>query len=585
MSHPDYLNPSLTPEQRVKDLLPRMTLEEKAGMLFQPVTRLPEEGYNDEEARADARAAVQDKLLNHLHVLNGTKAAEIAEWTNELQGLATDTRLGIPITFSTDPRSGFRSTPFTGQSTDELSRWPEHTGLAAIGDEDLAYQYGDTLRQEQIAMGIRVYLGPMADLYSEPRWSRGFGTFGEDVDIVSRLTAAFIRGLRGSDTLGSQSVAAVVKHFPGAGPQLRGDDAHDKRFPEQVYPGGQQQLHLRPFEAAFKAGVTQVMPYYGMPVGTDWQERGFAFNEPVIRDLLRGKYGFDGIVVSDWFLLEPTIHGGLTFGPNGYGLEELTPTERLAIGMGAGVDQFGGDSCTWRVVQAVRDGQLEEGLVDRSVARLLQEKFKLGLFENRYVDVENAREVGTNREFKARGIDAQAASLTLLKTDDTLPLRAGTRVYSEGIDWSTVEHDFEIVATPAHAEVNLVRLDAPWQPDPDNALGDFFHRGQLDFPQDTLKRIAELAAQAPTVAAVYLERPAVVKELLPHLAGLVGEFGANDQVLVDALRGRTAFTGKLPFDLPNSMAAIENSREDVPFDTQSPCFGHGHGITLTPATV
>ncbi|MDQ0820092.1 beta-glucosidase [Arthrobacter sp. V4I6] len=585
MSQPDYLNPSLTAEQRVNDLLPRMMLEEKAGLLFQPVTRLPEEGYSDEEARADARASVQDKLLNHLHVLNGTKAAEIAEWTNELQGLAADTRLGIPITFSTDPRSGFRSTPFTGQSTDELSRWPEHTGLAAIGDTDLAYQYGDTLRQEQLAMGIRVYLGPMADLYSEPRWSRGFGTFGEDVDMVSRLTAAFIRGLRGSNTLGPESVAAVVKHFPGAGPQLRGDDAHDKRFPEQVYPGGQQQLHLRPFEAAFEAGVTQIMPYYGMPVGTDWQERGFAFNEPVIRDLLRGKYRFEGIVLSDWFLLEPTIHAGLTFGPNGYGLEDLTPTERLVIGIGAGVDQFGGDSCTWRVLQAVRDGQLDETQVNRSVARLLREKFTLGLFENRYVDVEHAHEIGTNPEFRARGNYAQAASLTLLKNGDTMPLRAGTRVYSEGIDWSTVEHDLEIVGTPAHAEVNLVRLDAPWQPDPDNALGDFFHRGQLDFPQDTVKHIAELAAQAPTIAAIYLERPAVVTELLPHLAGLIGEFGASDQVLADALRGRTPFTGKLPFDLPSSMTAIEISREDVPFDTENPSFSHGHGITVTPATL
>jgi beta-glucosidase len=585
MTAPAYLNSALTAAQRVNDLLPRMTLEEKAGMLFQPVTRLPEEGYSNEEARADARASVQDKLLNHLHVLNGTKAAEIAQWTNELQGLAAETRLGIPITFSTDPRSGFRSTPFTGQSTDELSRWPEHTGLAAIGDADLAYQYGDTLRQEQIAMGIRVYLGPMADLYTEPRWSRGFGTFGEDVDVVSRLTAAFIRGLRGSDTLGPESVAAVVKHFPGAGPQLRGDDAHDKRFPEQVYPGGQQQLHLRPFEAAFEAGVTQIMPYYGMPVGTNWQERGFAFNEPVIRDLLRGKYCFEGIVVSDWFLLEATIHGGLSFGPNGYGLDDLTPTERLVIGMGAGVDQFGGDSCTWRVLQAVRDGQLDETRVDLSVARLLHEKFKLGLFDKRYVDVEHAEEVGTKREFRALGTSAQAASLTLLKNDNTLPLRAGTRVYSEGINWSSVEHDFEIVGTPAHAEVNLVRLDAPWQPDPDNALGDFFHRGQLDFPQDTVEHIAELAAHAPTVAAIYLERPAVVSELLPHLNGLIGEFGVSDQVLANALRGRTPFTGKLPFDLPNSMTAIENSREDVPFDTESPCFRSGHGITVTPAVL
>ncbi|NKF31152.1 glycoside hydrolase family 3 protein, partial [Pseudomonas sp. BGM005] len=162
------------------------------------------------------------------------------------QEIAESTRLGIPVTLSTDPRHGFRSNLFTGQALDSLSRWPDYPGIAAIGSEAAARDFGDVMRQELLAMGVRVFLGPMADIFSEPRWSRGSGTFGEDPERVADLTAAFIEGLRGAEALGPRSVSAVVKHFPGGGPQLKGDDAHDPRYPEQVYPGGQQELHLRP---------------------------------------------------------------------------------------------------------------------------------------------------------------------------------------------------------------------------------------------------------------------------------------------------------------------------------------------------
>ncbi|WP_223693580.1 glycoside hydrolase family 3 protein [Leifsonia poae] len=578
MSTPAYLNPALSADERVDDLLPRMTIEEKAGLLFHPATSLAEPGYSADQALADAQRDISDKLISHFNVFNGADAAEIADWTNQLQQLAAETRLGIPVTISSDPRNGFRSTPFTGHTLDSLSRWPEHTGLAAIGDVDLVREYGDTIRREFLAMGIRVYLGPMADLYTEPRWSRGFGTFGEDVDLVSSLTAAFIEGLRSTADLGSESVAAVVKHFPGGGPQLDGFDAHDKRHREQVYPGGQQKLHLRPFEAAFAAGVSQVMPYYGMPVGTEWEERGFAFNAPVIRDLLRGHYAFNGIVVSDWNLLESADVAGIVFGPNGYGLEDLSPTERLEVGLTVGVDQFGGDNCPERVVELVRSGRVSEERIDQSVRRILREKFVLGLFEDRYADIEAARAVGADASLRALGTEAQAKSLTLLADADVLPVRPGARVFAEGIDWATVEHELTVVTTPEEADLNIVRLDAPWQPDPESALGDWFHGGRIDFSEDIVAHLGELAKHAPTIGVIYLERPAVLTELLPSLSALVVEFGASDQVVIDALQGATPFTGRLPFDLPSSMAAIEQSREDVPFDTAAPAFTHGAGI-------
>ena len=583
-----YLDPALTAEERTEDLIGRMTLAEKAGLLFQPAINIPGRITTSEAALADAGRKIADKLISHIHVMDGDDAAEIAKWLNRLQRMAAETRLGIPISFSTDPRSGFHSSPFTGKTADAVSRWPEHTGLGATRDVELVRRYADVIRREMLATGIRVYLGPMADIFSEPRWSRGFGTFGEDPELVSEMVTAFIEGLRGGLELGADSVAAVVKHFPGGGPQLRGMDAHDKRFREQVYPGGRQALHLRPFEAAFDAGVTQVMPYYGMPVGTDWQERGFAFNEPVITGLLRERYGFDGVVCTDWYLLESTTVENISFGPNGYGLEHLTPTERLKAALDAGVDQFGGDDCTERVVELVSAGELSEERLDVSVRRILLEKFRLGLFERRYVDVEQARVVCGDPQQHALGERTQAASLTLLKNDGLLPLAPGTRVYGEGIEKEFLAAPLVRVDSPAEADVIVVRLAAPYETDPDSALGDWFHAGRLDYPVEVIDRVRELSAHAPTVVAIYLERPAVLADLEPVAAALVGEYGASDAVLIGALQGATDFTGSLPFDLPRSMAAVEDSREDVPFDTTDPLYPYGHGLTLgaerTPET-
>lgn len=584
MGSPDYLNPDLPIERRVADLLPRMTLAEKAGQLFHPPTAIPGPDFAWGPA---AEQAISRQYLSHFNVANGVAASDVANWTNTLQAIAADTRLGIPVTLSSDPRSGIRSSsPFTGVAQTALSRWPEHPGIAATHDPDLVRAYGDTVRREFTAMGIRVYLGPMADLSTDPRWSRTYGTFGEDPELVAEMVVAFIEGLRGGQSLGPTSVAAMVKHFPGAGPQLDGWDAHDPRHKEQVYPGGMQELHLRPFQAAFRAGVTQVMPYYGMPVGTDWEERGFAFNAPVIRDLLRGRFAFDGIVCTDWHLLEATVIAGMPFGPNGYGagVEDVSPSDRLAIGVDVGVDQFGGDDCVDRVLELVERGRISEDRIDASVRRTLREKFRLGLFEHRYVDADRADEIVADPAAHARGVAAQAAALTLLQDHDVLPLASTTAVYAEGMDASEVERVFLRVDTPADADVAILRLDAPWESDPDSPMGDEFHSGSLVFAAETVERVRAVADQVPTIVVVYLDRPAILCEMATYARVLLADFGASDRVILDAVRGRTTIAGQLPFDLPRSMAAVEQSREDVPFDTRDPLFHHRFGMEMPAST-
>lgn len=571
----DYLDPSVPISRRVEDLLSRMTVAEKAGLMFHPSTEPGGGAMTDAEALAAAELNVVDRGISHFNVLGGENSGAVAAWHNTLQELAGSTRLGIPITLSSDPRHGFRSNPFTGQSLHSLSRWPETTGIAAIPGTEAARLYGDVIRQEFLAMGIRVYLGPMADIFSEPRWSRGFGTFGEDPDRVAELTVAFIEGLRGGPRIGPDSVAAVVKHFPGGGPQLKGDDAHDPRYPEQVYPGGMQELHIRPFERAFAAGATQVMTYYGKPVGTDWDEVGFAFNAPVVRDILRRRLGFNGIVVTDWNLLESEQFLDLEFGPNGWGLEHLTPLERARIAIEVGVDQFGGDRNPALVEELVESGVITRDRIDQSVRRILKEKFQLGVFENRHVDVDHARELCGSPVFFDKGVDAQRASLVLL-SDEAGPLRADARVYVEGLADTS---GLEIVDDPAEAEAIIVRLEAPFEIGRGSVVADYFHGGTLAFPQETIDHLTSLAARAPLYVTVFLERPAIVGPIVDLGATVIGEFGASDQVILEALTGKHSIPGVLPFDIPSSMQAVENSREDVPFDTDTPRFHAGYSQT------
>ncbi|PRB41076.1 hypothetical protein CQ020_14335 [Arthrobacter sp. MYb23] len=570
----DYLDPTLPIERRIEDLLARMTVAEKAGLMFHPTTEPGGDSLSDADALREAQLNVVERGISHFNVLGGGDSAGVANWHNTLQELAASTRLGIPITLSSDPRHGFRSNPFTGQSLESLSRWPETTGIAAIAGTDTAREYAEIIRQEFLAMGIRVYLGPMADIFTEPRWSRGFGTFGEDPARVAELTVAFIEGLRGSRTLGPQSVAAVVKHFPGGGPQLRGDDAHDSRYPEQVYPGGMQELHIEPFEKAFAAGATQVMTYYGKPVGTAWDEVGFAFNAPVVRDILRKRLHFDGIVVTDWNLLESEQMGDLTFGPNGWGLEHLTPVERARIAIDVGVDQFGGDRNPALIEELVDSGAVTEERINQSIRRLLREKFQLGLFENRHVEIDGARTTCGSLSFSEKGTAAQSASLVLL-SDEAGVLPTGSTVYVEGIQDSS-----GLTTTPnvGEAEAIIVRLEAPFEPGRGSVVAEYFHGGTLAFPQATLDRLRNYATQAPLYVSVFLERPAILGPLVELGATVLGEFGASDRVVVNAFEGRTPLSGTLPFDIPSSMEAVQKSREDVPFDTEEPLFRTGFGM-------
>jgi beta-glucosidase len=585
-----YKDPRLPADKRVEDLLARMTIEEKAGLLFHTVitpgprgsvTEAPPHGY-DREPSAEHR--VRRQLISHFNVqAELTDVHAWVSWHNRLQRLAARTRLGIPVTLSTDPRHAFSANPNASLRPGGFSQWPEPVGLAAIGDPAAVERFADIARREYLAAGFRVALHPMADLATEPRWARITGTFGEDADLASRLLAAYVQGFQGS-RLGPESVAAMVKHFPGGGPQRDGEDPHFEYGKEQVYPGGNFEYHLRPFEAAIRAGAAQVMPYYAVPAGTEYESVGFGFNRDVIDGILRGRLGFDGVVCTDWGIITDTEFAGELFAARAWGAEHLSPEERLLKSLDAGVDQFGGTSCPELIVNLVRSGRLDERRVDVSARRILRDKFTLGLFDNPYLDPGASSAVVGSPGFVAAGLAAQRASLTLLKNDSppgrgrpVLPLPGGSRVFTVGIDARVAGKYFGVASSARDADYAIVRLPAPYEERP-GTVERFFHAGALEFAAATLSTLLPLLEQVPTVVVANLERPAVLTPVAAAATALVGEFGASDHAVLDVLSGRDAPGGKLPFDLPSSMAEVVAQRPDVPFDTPHPLYRFGHGL-------
>lgn len=327
-----------------------------------------------------------------------------------------------------------------------------------------------------------------------------------------------------------------------------------------------------------------MMPYYSRPIGTEYEEVGFAFNKAIITDLLRNELGFEGIVVSDWGLITDTFIAGQEMPARAWGVEDLSELERAARVIDAGCDQFGGEQRTELIVELVGNGRIEESRLDDSVRRLLREKFTLGLFENPYVDVVAAQRVVGNPYFTRLGAEAQRKAYTLLTNNDNiLPLSSdndSTKFYVEGLNATLLtSRGKTVVDTPEEADIALMRLQAPYEPRP-GGFESRYHAGSLEYNATEKARQAEIYNAVPTIVDVKLDRPAAIPEIAENAAALLGSYGSSPDAFLDVVFGVDGFgpEGKLPFDLPRSMEAVEASREDVPFDTENPVFRFGDGM-------
>lgn len=583
-----YEDPRRPVAQRVADLLGRLSLPEKAGLMFHTVIEAGADGQVLEEpgriSKSGASDVVLGKHLSHFNVHALGEARLAARWHNGLQRLAEQTPHGIPITISTDPRHGFVDNVGVSFSAGAFSQWPEPLGLAALRDADLVRRFADIARQEYVAVGIRAALHPTLDLATEPRWARQAGTFGHDVAVVTELGVAYLEGMQQA-RLGPGSVACTTKHFPGGGSQQGGEDAHFPYGREQVYPAGCFEAHLAPFPAAIAAGTAGIMPYYSMPVGLvvdgePVEEVGFGYNRAIVTGLLRERLGYDGVVLTDWELVGDNHVGDQVLPARAWGVEQLDAHERMERILAAGADQFGGEEDVGLLLDLVAQGRVSEDRIDASARRLLRVKFELGLFDDPYVDEDAAAATVGRADFVSAGAHAQAASVTVLhRAARVLPLRPGLRVYAEGLRPEALADRADVVGSPAEADLALVRLGAPYEHRDDLFLEAAFHQGSLDFPPGLVHRLRRIAAQCPLVVDVFLDRPAVLTPLLDFVSGLVVSYGTSGAALLDALTGCVPPVGVLPFDLPRSMHDVREHPEDQPgFD--DPLFACGFGLQL-----
>ena len=579
--------------QRARAIVEALPLDQQVGLLLHPMVMI------DDSTDPDASSGFGGPTFRELIVDHGIRffclgsipnPAATRAMLDRLQDIARSSGSRLPAVFSTDPRHSFVQTDGVAHRARGVSQWPENLGLGAIGDADLVRRYADIVRHDYLAMGIRMALHPQIDLTTEPRWGRQAQSFGADAAETGRLVSAFLEGLQGTQ-LGSESVAATVKHFPGGGPQLDGEDPHFPYGREQVYPGGRFDDHLEPFRAAIAAGTAAIMPYYGMPVGLTLEgepveEVGFAFNKQIITGLLRDQLGYDGVVLSDFGLVTDMELGGKPFPARAWGVESLTPIERVAKIFHAGVDQLGGELNPDLILDAVERGLITSEQIRISATRIVNLMLRLGLLAEPVTSAVTVNELPLPADVEL-GDRAQARAVTVLTNGNSepfLPLGAPRRVHLVNVSAEALPAGW-IATAPEEADVAIVRLSAPFEHRDHYFLESGMQQGSLEFAADDVDHLVALSKKLPVVLAVTLHRPAILTPFVDAAAAIVAEFGVSDDVLMRVLTGDLGADGRLPFELPRDMAAVRRSAPDVPNDTEDPLFPVGWGLPLTPNEV
>ena len=456
-------------DARVADLVAQMTLEEKAGlMLIDTVNAACAPDGTRGTVPANGLDFINNQQMHRFIFRNvvtsandvsctGTPRitpAEAATFTNSMQELSEATRLGIPVLYKSNARNHIDAQVRVGinEAAGAFSAFPKEAGIAAAalgeqanatgettdGDMSVVEDFAEVMGDEWSSIGLRGMYGYMADLSTEPRWYRTHETFTEDADLGANIMGQLVKSLQGEigkdgNSLSPETdVALTMKHFPGGGPQELGLDPHYAFGKAQVYPGDAFGYHLKPFEAAIEAGVSSIMPYYGVPVdvtyeGVDYDEVGMAFSDQIVNGLLRDQMGFKGYVNSDTGIINDRA----------WGLEDATVPERVAAAINGGTDTLSGFNQVQTIIDLVDQNLVSVERVDLAAERLLAPLFELGLFEDPYVDPAVATATVGSDENRATAVDLQRKSTVLLQNQEVdgelvLPLAGDETVYVLG---------------------------------------------------------------------------------------------------------------------------------------------------------
>ena len=515
----------LSVEERAQDLASKMSPEQIAGlMLYSGHQNVPAgsagyfrgtyngKSFEESGAKASDLTDQQKKFLTednlrHVLVVGVESPAVAADWNNNVQTHVEGLGLGIPANNSSDPRNGARSdAEYNAGSGGTISQWPEEIGLSATFDPAITEQFGRIASQEYRALGIATALSPQIDLATEPRWNRFYGTFGGDPALATDMARAYVDGFQSSaagnenaDGWGAHSVNAMVKHWPSGGPEEGGRDGHFAYGKFAVYPGNQFETHTKVFtEGAFKlSGKTKkaaaVMPYYTISYDQDTtygENVGNGFSKYIVTDLLRNKYGYDGVVCTDWLITGDEGARPDVFSGKSWGVETLSIAERHFKVIEAGLDQFGGNNDAGPVLEAFKMYEEKYGKeaartrIEKSAVRLLRNIFNTGLFENPYLDQATSVATVGKPEFMKAGYEAQLKSVVMLKNkNQVLPIKERKKVYIplrqipatvnffgqpvppqevDPVNRAIISKKYDIVNTPEEADFAMIFIKSPY---------------------------------------------------------------------------------------------------------------------------
>jgi beta-glucosidase len=461
----------LSPQERAKNLVSLMNIDEKIGMMLinsrkmglaqEDKSKTSHDGILDEAVIEKGENifatskvygtthTIEERKLRHFILRDNFSPAETADWINKLNEVAEGTRLGIPVIVASNSRNENGEAVFgMNDAIGILSTWPGTLGLAAAAqgdikngrDASLISQFASIARKEWDAIGLRKGYMYMADVVTDPRWQRTYGTLGEDPEFIADAIGRIIDEFQG-ETLGKNSIAMTTKHFPGGGARENGFDPHYEEGKWNLYPtpGSLEKYHLPPFRAAVEHGTSSIMPYYSIPsikksvvqefAGEDipFEEVGFAFNHYFLNEILRKQLGFKGYVNSDSGIINNMS----------WGMESSSEAERFAKAINAGTDIIADTNDIENLKLAINKGWISEKRIDEANISLLTEMFALGLFDDRtYNEPEMATEVVKTKAHWDAAYEAHKKSVTVLKnTNETLPLTPdklnGKKVYVE----------------------------------------------------------------------------------------------------------------------------------------------------------
>lgn len=601
-----YENPSVPIDERVRDLVGRMTIEEKARQLdmFTGAPDLVDKTIDKRHAAPDAklRQNAAEKLIGSLgagtiHDLYPQPglANEIQRWVIE------HSRLGIPVLFTGEGLHGFN----------DGTVFPAPINLAATWDRDLAQRTGAAIASEARSTGVAMLFAPVLDLARDPRWGRVEEDFGEDPFLTGQLGLAWVRGAQGDRLDSDHSVIAEPKHFAGHGSPESGLNQSPGHYGEREL----RTIMLKPFEPAIRDGHAMgVMAAYheidGVPVVVD---------RPLLTGILRNQWAFRGFVLADDGAIKRLIDDHHV---------AADPKDAIAQAINAGLDMqyydFPHQEFLSDIVADVREGTLRPQELDRAVSSVLRAKFELGLFDHPYTDPSLVKRVWRSRAHLAVSLESARESMTLLKNErHTLPLsksvqsiavigpNAAIARYGDYEDEKngekvsiadglrallpkaqiTVDDGTDIPASVKHArdaEVVILALGEHY-----GISGEWFDRDNLDLPgnQEALLEAVVNATTKPVILVLENGRPLTIDWAAKHVPAILeawypGEFGGK--AVAEVLFGDFNPDGKLTVTFPRNVGQLPVYYNFDPSKTHqyvggksSPLFPFGFGLSYT----